>query len=63
MSTFLIGLLVFVYIASIVGCIDPMVKRTEPNIIAILIIFTPIVNTIYACVYTDWNDVKKMFKK
>ena len=64
MSTFLIGLLVFVYIASIAGCVSPIVDRTDgPNLVAILVMFTPIVNTIYAFVYTDWNDVKKIFKK
>lgn len=64
MSTFLIVLLLFFYIVSLFGCIQPIVDRTDgPNLVSILVIFTPIVNTIYAFVYTDWNDIKKMFKK
>ena len=59
--------LTVIYLISAFGVVDPLTDRTSKHdnldFIALLILFTPIVNTVFALIWTDWSSVKEFFKK
>ena len=58
--------LIVIYLISAFSVVDPLTDRTlkynNLDFIALLILLTPIVNTVFALIWTDWSSVKEFFK-
>lgn len=61
--TWLLVILIVLYILSVFTCIEPLAnKDIELTFPVLLLIMCPIVNTIIALKYAKWSDVKRVFK-
>jgi len=62
--TWLLVILIVLYVTSIFGCIEPLASREiELNLPVLLLVLCPIVNTIIALRYAKWSDVKRIIQK
>jgi len=63
----LVIVLIMIYLISAFSIIEPLTDKTSKHdnleFVSLLILLMPIVNTVFALMWTDWNTVKEIFKK